>query len=262
MSRTVAAPVLALLLLVPATARAGSRPAPGLQIGGPQVRVGERLFVSPAATVEVAEAIAMNADGTPAPWRPVIDGREASSWPAAWTPGEHTAGVTPVNGGGRAATAPVSFVVDGEAPVIRWEVGDRKALSDRLAPDAEKERQRLRGRRRGGRAAEDGPSEAGVWRLPVPWAHGRERVARFPIEIANNHPQAFFTAPDTSLTIDGKETAVHDRILWIAAEDAGAGVDRVTFRTRAEGDRVVLEVEARDNVGNVSRKQITLRQGT
>jgi hypothetical protein len=260
MSRTVAAPVLALLLLVPAAARAGSRPAPGVQIVGPQVRVGERLFVSPAATVEVAEAIAMDAAGAPAPWRPVIDGREASSWPAPWLPGEHTAGVMAVNGGGRAATAPVSFVVDGEAPVIRWEVGDRKALSDRLAPDSEKERRRLRGRRRGGRAAEDGPSEAGVWRLAVPWAHDRERVARFPIEIANNHPQAFFSAPDTAVAVDGKETAVRDRILWVAAEDAGAGVDRVTFRTRAEGDRVVLEVEARDNVGNVSRKEITLRQ--
>jgi hypothetical protein len=87
-------------------------------------------------------------------------------------------------------------------------------------------------------------------------------VARFPIEIANNHPQAFFIAPDTALAVDGKETAFRDRILWIAAEDAGAGVDRVTFRTRAEGGRVVLEVEARDNVGNVSRKEITLRQGT
>ena len=233
-----------------ASAAAGS-----LRLGGPQVRVGERLFVAPAATVEVLEAAA-------GARRPLIDGREESAWPAAWTPGEHTAAALAVDGcGERAALAPVSFVVDGEAPAIRWEVGDRQALSDRLAPDSEKERRRLKGRRGQGRPApETWTSEAGVFRLPLPWVHDKERVAQFPIEIANDHPQAFFTAPDTALAVDGQETAVGDRILWIAAEDAGAGVERVIFRTRAEGDRVVLEVEARDNVGNVRRKEIALRQ--
>ena len=38
-------------------------------------------------------------------------------------------------------------------------------------------------------------------------------------------------------------------------------MDRLTFRTRTEGDRVVLEVEAADLVGNVSKKEIVLRQG-
>jgi hypothetical protein len=247
-------------------------PARGaLQVGGSQVRVGDRLFVAPAATIAVIPATGADpaAGAQPARWIPVIGGKQESAWPATWSPGEHTAAAMTLDGcGDRAALAPVAFVVDAAAPVIRWEVGDRRELSDRLASDSEKERRRERGRRGGGRpAGEAWRSEAGVWRLPVPWAkqdvhQDKERVARFPIEIASDHPQAFFAAPDTISTADGKESRLDDRVLWIAAEDAGAGVDRVIFRTRAEGDRVVLEVEARDLVGNVSRKEITLRKGS
>ena len=241
-----------------------------LQIGGPQVRIGERLFVAPSATV-----VASGGGSPSAAWVPVIGGQEASAWPATWAPGEHTAAAVIHDGcGNGAAIAPVAFVVDAEAPVIRWEVGDRQALSDRLAPDSEKERERLGGRRSGGIAAPAAwSSRAGVWRLPLPWAPARDRerregrgqaredLAPLPIEIASDHPQAFFTAPDTVLTVDGKEATIGDRILWVDAEDAGAGVERVIFRTRAEGDRVVLEIEARDLVGNVSRKEIALRKG-
>ncbi len=258
-----AAPVVAT-----ATATAGA-----FQVGGPQVRIGERLFVSPAATV-----VAGGAGDSPGAWVPVIDGQEAAAFPATWTPGEHTAAAVIHDGcGDGAAIAQVAFVVDAAAPVIRWEVGDRQALSDRLAPDSEKERERLGGRRSGGIAAPDAwTSRAGVWRLPLPWApvrdrerrrdradraEARESLAPLAMEIASDHPQAFFTAPDTILTVDGKETTIGDRILWIDAEDAGVGVERVSFRTRAEGDRVVLEIEARDMVGNVSRKEIALRKG-
>ena len=256
--------------------RDGRRPGCGRgrhpPIGGPQVRVGERLFVSPAATVAVAASGGGNA---PAAWVPVIGGQEASAWPATWTPGEHTAAAVIHDGcGNGAAIAPVAFVVDAAAPVIRWEVGDRQALSDRLAPDSEKERERLGGRRSGGVAApapgRPGPG-CGACRSPGlrratasgsrERGQARESYAPLPIEIASDHPQAFFTAPDTILTVDGKETTIGDRILWVDAEDAGAGVERVIFRTRAEGDRVVLEVEARDMVGNVSRKEIALRKG-
>jgi hypothetical protein len=47
----------------------------------------------------------------------------------------------------------------------------------------------------------------------------------------------------------------------VAAEDSGAGVQKLIFHTRTESDHVVLEVEAWDLVGNVSRKEIVLRQG-
>jgi LysM repeat protein len=226
-----------------------------LQIGGPQVRVGDRLFVSPAATVTVVS-------GDSRRWVPVIGGREQAAWPASWPAGEQTAGaVAPDDGcGGRAAIAPVPFVVDAEAPRIRWEVGDREELSSRLAEDSERDRLRLKGRRSGGRPASDAwLSDAGVFRLPLPWVPKDRRAAQFPIEIASDRPQAFFTAPETLSMVDGKESRLDERVLWIAAEDAGAGVDRVIFRTRPQGDQVILEVEARDLVGNVSRKEIRLR---
>jgi hypothetical protein len=223
--------------------------------------------VAPVATVAVvAAAAAPNAPAAPAAsWLPVIGGRQESAWPATWTAGEHTAGAVALDGcGGRATIAPVTFVVDAAPPVIRWEVGDRSSLSDRLAPDSEKDRRRLRNRSGGGRAARDAwASQAGVWQLPVPWDHERDEreIAQFPVTIASDHPQAFFAAPATAIATDGKEAKLGgNRILWVAAEDIGAGVERLTFRTRTEGDRVVLEVEARDLVGNVSTKEITLRK--
>ncbi len=237
-------------------------PAAGaLQAGGPQVRVGDRLFVPPMAQIEVV------AEGTAAgtaPWRPVIGGQMESAWPTSWSPGEHTVAAVAEDGcGGRATIAPLSFVVDAEPPVIRWEVGDRSTLADRLAPDSERERRRLSGRRSGGKAPlEAWRSRDGIWQVPVPWAAepGKERTLQ-PVEIVSDHPQAFFAAPDTSLTADGKQgTLGENRILWVAAEDAGSGVDRLIVRTRAEGDRVVLEVEARDLVGNVRRMEIALRK--
>ena len=231
--------------------------AGSLQVGGPQVLVGDKLFVSPAATVTVAGGDAKG-------WTPMIGGKEQSAWPSAWPAGEQTAAAVTADGGcgDRAAIAPVSFVVDAQAPAIRWEVGDREELSDRLAPDSERERLRQHGRRSGGRPAKEAwMSDAGVYRLPLPWVPKDRNVAQFPIEIASNRPQAFFAAPDTISTMDGKEARIDERVLWIAAEDAGAGVDRVIFRTRPEGDRVILEVEARDLVGNVSRKEISLRNG-
>jgi LysM domain len=243
--------------------------AASLLIGGPQVRVGERLIVSPAATVAVvpdAAASGETAAGSSAAWLPVIGGQQASAWPATWAPGEHTAAAMAEDGcGGKAAIAPVAFVVDAAAPVIRWEVGDHSSLKDRLATDSEHDRRRLSGRRSGGHSAHDAwTSRAGVWQLPVPWDHDRDEkeIAQFPVTIASDHPQGFFAAPATSLTADGKDARLgENRILWVAAEDAGAGVESLTFRTRTEKDRVVLEVEARDLVGNVSKKEIVLRQG-
>lgn len=251
-------------------------PTGSLQVAGPQVRVGDRLFVNTAARVEVT---AVDAAGSPARWTPVVGGKEENAWPASWAPGEQTVSAVALDGcGNRGPIAPVAFVVDAEAPAIRWEVGDQQALEDRLAPDPEKERRRLRGRRSGGVPARNAwPSLAGVWQIPVPWVRNQDltRVAHFPVEIVSDHPQAFFSAPGTALAVESTQpaqpasapapadTALGDgRLLWVAADDAeGAGVDRLTFRTRTEGDRVVLEVEAADLVGNVSRKEIVLRQG-
>lgn len=234
-----------------------------LSVTGPQLRVGDRLFVAPSAKVEVA---ATDAAGSPARSVPSIGGRDATAWPATWTAGEQTVSATILDGcGNRAALAPVSFVVDGEAPVVRWEVGDRETFEERLAVDSEGDRRRLRGRRGRGEPAEDAwPSEAGVWQVPLPWVKTRPeaRVSQLPIVIASDRPQAFLAAPGSEMVKDGNVTPLDGGILWIAAEDGGAGVDRLKLRTRAEGDSVVLEVEASDLLGNVAQQQIVLRKGT
>jgi len=235
-------------------------PTGSLQVGGPQVRVGERLVTSAAATVQVT---AVGADGAPARWLPVIGGQEATTWPAAWPAGAHTAGAVVIDGcGHRVPLAPVAFLTDTEPPVIRWQVGDQKSLSDRLAPDSESTRRHLRGRRGSGHPAKDAwQTQAGVWQVPVPWVKEKRGVyAQFPVEIKSDHPQAFLAAPDTTLSADGKNDRLDDRILWVAADDAGAGVERLVLRSRTETDRVVLEVEAVDMVGNSSKKEIVLRR--
>jgi hypothetical protein len=157
----------------------------------------------------------------------------------------------------------VAFVTDTEPPVIRWQVGDQKALSDRLAPDTEGDRRRLRGRRGRGRPARDAwQTQDGVWQLPVPWVKEKRGgvYAQFPVEIKSDRPQAFLAAPESAVAADGKNERLDERILWVEAEDAGAGVDRLVLRSRTEADRVVLEVEAVDMVGNSSRKEIVLRR--
>ncbi|HEV7786875.1 MAG TPA: hypothetical protein VGQ28_16130, partial [Thermoanaerobaculia bacterium] len=236
-------------------------PTGSLQVGGPQVRVGDRLFTSAAAAIQVT---AVGPDGTPARSLPVIGGQEATAWPATWAAGAHTAGALVVDGcGHRVPLAPVAFVTDTEPPVIHWQVGDQKSLSDRLAPDSENDRRRLRGRRgRGGRPATDAwQTLAGVWQLPVPWVKEKRGVyAQFPVEIKSDHPQAFLAAPESTVAADGKNDWLDERILWVAADDAGAGVDRLVLRSRTETDRVVLEVEAVDMVGNSSKKEIVLRR--
>jgi hypothetical protein len=244
---------------------AGSPPGGGtIAVAGPQVRVGERLIVSPGARMQVT---AVDADGKPAAWVPVIGGREEKSWPDSWSAGDKTAGAAVVDGcGTRAAVAPVAFTVDAEGPAIEWRAGDRQELDDRLATDTEKERRRLRGRRGEGRPARDAwTSDAGVYLLPVPWApkrKGEPAADTFPVEIASDHPQAFLAAPSSAYLHDGSlETSLGDDVLWVSATDAGAGVDRLVLRTRTDRDRMVLEIEAVDLVGNESRKEIVLKQG-
>lgn len=236
-------------------------PSGSLQVTGPQVRVGERLIVPPTARVEVA---ATDANGTAARWLPVVGGREAQAWPSTWTAGEQVVEAIVLDGcGNRAPLAPVAFLVDTEPPVVSWQTGDRETHEGHLARDSESDRRRLKGRRSGGKAARDAwASEAGVWQLPLPWVKPKKGVPTpdFPVSIASDQPQAFLTAPDSELAVDGKVVPLGDGILRVSAEDSGAGVDRMTLKTRNEGDRVVLEVEASDLVGNVSRKEITVER--
>ena len=244
-----------------------SKPQPptgSVRVTGPQVRVGDRLIVAPGARVEVT---ATDAAGGAASWTPLIDGRESTGWPISWQTGEHTAGAMAVDScDRRASLAPVAFVVDTEPPAIRWEVGDQKTFANRLAPDSEHDRRKIRYARSEGKPANDSwISVAGIWQVPLAWVKNSDPTflsrARYAVQIANNRPQAFLAAPGTVAALDGTDAKLGDRLLWIAAEDAGAGVQNLTLRVQNEQDRAVLQVEATDAVGNTSRKEIPLRRG-
>ena len=273
--RQIAVSGVLLALLTPATLPAAQLdcskqepPTGSIQVTGPQVRVGDKLIAGPGARIEVT---ATDAAGSAASWTPTIDGREESAWPASWTAGEHTAGATAVDGCGRRATlAPVAFVVDVEPPVLRWETGDAKTFIDtnRLAPDTERDRRRLRNARKDGRPADDSwISQAGVWQVPLSWVKNPDQtfLARdqYPVLIANTEPQAFLAAPGTVISVDGSDMGLGQRLLWIAAEDAGAGVERLTLSLSPNGTHraatEVLKVEVTDLVGNTSREEIVLR---
>lgn len=265
-------------LLIPAALAAAepdcSRAEPptgSIKVTGPQVRVGDRLIVGPGTRLEVS---ATDATGGTASWTPMIDGRQANGWPQSWSIGEHSAGAALADSCGRSASLPpVTFVVDAEPPAIRWEVGDRQRFLDRnrLAPDSESDRRHLRGRRGKGQPADDSwISSAGVLQIPLPWVKNSDQTflqrAAYPVPISNEHPQAFLDAPETVASLDGSDATLGERLLWIGADDAAAGVENMTLRLKNENNRAsmstdILVVEATDHVGNTTRKEIVLRKG-
>jgi len=267
--------VLLAFLLIPSAAPAAeadcskSQPPTGsLKVKGPQIRVGQRLIAGPSAGIEVT---ATDVAGAPAKWTPVFDGREGSAWPATWNAGEHAASAIVIDTcGRRALLAPVTFVVDAEGPAIRWETGDRQTFmkSNRLAPDSERQRRHKHFARKDPPPAQDSwLSLAGVWQVPLSWVKNPDPtfLARDPynVQVASNRPQVFLAAPGTVLSVDGRDAVLGERLLWIAAEDAGAGVERLTLSLTPNGKNraatEVLKVEAVDAVGNTSRKEFVLR---
>jgi hypothetical protein len=241
-------------------------PAPEgtLQVTGPNVRVGERLFVAGGSKVALAVA------DSGAEWSPVIDGKAAGADSGALGDGDHAIAVAALDGCGNAvAGAPIPFTVDTVAPVVSWQLGTRKDFEEKgvLAGDNEEKRRRRRNTEPGKPAKGFWPSVAGVWQVPLPWAgeDGRKGpqpvLATEPLVIVSDHPQAFLRLRDSRISVDGKEESQKDggNVLWITAEDLGAGVDRMTLRQEIERDRVLLIVEVVDAVGNGSRKEIVVR---
>jgi len=239
-------------------------PTGSIEVTGPQIRVGEHLFVGPGASFKVTT----DAVCAPTQWAPMMDGGEASAWPDSWTAGEHTAGAAAVDSCGRRTTlAPVAFTMDTTPPAIRWEAGDRQTFRARLARDTEHERRRVRWARTEGKPPKDTwISLAGVLQTPLPWVEYPNKTflarAVYPVQIKSDRPQAFLAAPGTVAVVDGSDSTLGDRLLWITAEDAGAGVESMTLRLQNEQDRAVLRVEAVDQVGNKSTKEIVLRRGS
>lgn len=212
-------------------------PAGTLRLAGPQVSLDGRLFVASAPVPEVA---AEDAETGVARWLPVIDGQPGTAWPTSWTAGEHTAAALVVDRcGRRGILAPVAFVVDDEPPSIKAETGSLASFADRM-PEPRRE---SRTRRREKKQKDPGPDA-------LLWSSGWDRWETLAgeVEIPSDSLQLFFRAP-AGWRFEGGEA------LYLYAEDAGARLDRVRFRSRSTPEGMVLEVEAVDLVGNVAKQE-------
>jgi hypothetical protein len=233
-------------------------PTARLDLGGPHMQVGQTLFAGPAvrftATAEDSACgvgrVTATIDGRPIP--------EGSTAPIA--AGTHAAGGVAIDRcGNRADLAPIAFVVDAEPPAVRWEVGDRTLFATRGAPAAGV-RPARRGRERDASAPAhlDWTADGRSWlRLYTRRAGAAGEAVYGADRIAADRPQIFLALAGVTLVADGRPLAVGpDQMVWITAEDAGCGVDRLSFRTRAAdpsagaGAAAVLEIDAVDLVGN------------
>ena len=228
------------------------------------MRVGDRLFVSPAATVAVTPCATHTAR-----WLPVIGGKQAerlaghldaraSTRPARWP--WTAAAARP-----RSRRSPSSSTPSRRPSAGRWGTAPRSPTAWRPTTSA------TAGACAAGAAAATPPATpGGRWPAsgssPSPGSGSGTRNgegAQFPADHGRQRSPAGVLRRARDDPRDRRQGGGlgQNRILWVAAEDAGAGVDRLTFRTRAEGDRVMLEIEAQDLVGNVSRQEIALRKG-
>ena len=121
-----------------------------------------------------------------------------------------------------------------------------------------------------------GPLADGRKWLPLRWGEGplEEGGAGPPTTSLVISPRSSSPRPAPSSSGDEEVRIGDGQLLWVVAEDAGAGVARLAFRTRpaapptgvnlqnaaAEGPPPgsVLEIEAVDLVGNTSRIEWTL----
>lgn len=238
-------------------------PTGAVTLAGPHMQVGDRVFVAGAVPLEVK---ATDAGSGVDRWLPLVDGREVdpSVWSAPWTAGAHTAGAIAIDRcGNRSPVTPVSFVVDTEPPVLRW---DRRSLAD--YEKQRKEQQRGSWLRFGGGGGLSGLSLAWSteqqW-LPLHWGEkgtSGQGPVYDEIVLASDEPHVFLHAAGLSLAPSENEaTLAQDQVLHIAAEDGGSGVDHLTLRTlKADDGGTVLEAEAVDAVGNKRTERWRLRR--
>jgi hypothetical protein len=241
-----AAPVLP--AAAQSTPQAVPPPPATLAFAGPQVNVEGKTIVAPGTRID-----AIVADGaTVTRLRPVVDGQEAEAG-GPWKVGAHTAALTMVEANGRSTrTEPVPFVVDAEPPVLRWRTGMLPEFTPRAKEIEQTGRDRgvHRARRRIPPA-----SSALIWTSGINWEP-------FPtdgqgLSIASQRPQVYFRSPGTRFGVEGASIKLEgQQVLWVVAEDAPAGVESLRLRWKPAPDGTsLLEVEARDNVGNVKRAE-------
>jgi hypothetical protein len=239
---------LAAAIAVPAASQnAPTLPPATVVFTGPQVNVEGKTIIAPGTRID-----AVVKDAVVTRLRPVVDGQEGEA-EGPWKAGAHTAALAVVEANGRSTrTEPVPFVVDSEPPTLRWRTG---MLPD-FTPRAEEiERtDRDQGAHRARKRVPPATS-ALIWTSGINWEP-------FPTDdtgllIASQRPQIYFRSPGTRFGVEGASIKLDGKqVLWVVAEDAPAGVESLRLRWKPAPDGTsILEVEARDNVGNVKRTE-------
>ncbi len=232
-------------------------PAAHLTLDGPQITVGETHFASPSVRIAAAGEDAGCGLGRLVP---TVDGRRLGAEPLA--AGAHTASGSAVDRcGNRAVLAPLAFTVDAVPPVIHWQIGGGELFAAHGAKGAPL-RPALRQHERSRRGRDAGPQAPGP-RLDwtVDGRAWRQLVEPDAVRITSARPQIFIAPTGVALAAAGEPLAIGaDQLLWIDVDDAGCGVDRLSFRLRpASSERpAAVEIEAVDLVGNASRLELTL----
>ena len=220
---------------------AGNTLVAGAGLTGPQVVVEGKLIVSPNARIEAAGQD--NGSGI-ARWQPLIDGQEPrEEGPLA--PGPHTAALLVFDRSGQSTpTAAMPFLVDAEAPALRWKTGDLSSFTSR-AQEIERTGRDRRNRRKDKQI-----------NSPISWTSGINwepfQAGGDGLRIASDRPQVYLRMPGARVTADRDDLRLEgDQVLWIAAEDDAAGVEFLHLRWNQ--DEGVLEIETQDNVGNLRK---------
>jgi LysM domain-containing protein len=232
-------------------------PAARLELSGTTIDVAGRLFTTANVGVKITAE-----DGGCGLLRaePAVDGRLSPAGGAGakgpLPAGEHRAGGAAVDRcGNRLEVPPLAFTVDTEPPNVACEVTDRAALERGGEPRAARGTSRRYAEPSGTGLywSSDGRRWLPLWR---PGKAGGKTPAFGGDEIASEHPQLFLRALGVKLTIDGREVApAAGQLLWLRAEDAGVGVERLRFHAvdRGAEQAPVLELEAVDLLGNARR---------
>lgn len=238
----------------PAAETACPESAASIRLLGPQIRIGHRTFYAPGVRLEIVpedEASAV------ADWTLRADGRdvEVSSLSGPWADGEHQASASILDRcGNRGEVAPVSFLVDAQPPRVLWEVKDEDELirESRSLYSLGERRTRKRVEERG-LSWIPGQAEARL-RWHGGWDFAPTGTVHETVEISSDLPQIHLVVDGVSLRGEGGALPLGaGRLLRVAAEDGGSRIMKLVLRTRTTEAGPVLEAEAEDGVGNISR---------
>ena len=242
--------------LVAASARAaesGPPPSAVIVLAGIQVRVGDVLFGNGATRLAVqAERSSCAVERRDY----LLDGAAGA---AAWgtlAPGPHAAEVVLTDSCGQSSRiGPFAFVIDVDPPTIKAQAVGNEIYDDRGEPDRDRRHKpQAWTPERGGAIAWS--ADGRRW-LPLAWGDtptAPENGVWSESAATADHPQVLFAGQGWKIVGDDGAPLANDRLLYVTAEDAGSGIAKLIYRTKAVpsggNGEVLLEVEAVDLVGN------------